>query len=141
MKRPFRILEKGVDEIARKNLDFQIRSDSRDEMGQLCDTFDRMGDGDDELGRILMKSFLFAVTQLDQLPETILFYNGGAKLTVEGSESLEDLKKMEEQGTVIMTCGTCLDFYGIKDKLAVGTVTNMYSIVETLQNAGKVIRP
>ena len=102
---------------------------------------DRMGDGDDELGRILMKSFLFAVTQLDKLPETILFYNGGAKLTVEGSESLEDLKKMEEQGTVIMTCGTCLDFYGIKDKLAVGTVTNMYSIVETLQNAGKVIRP
>ena len=102
---------------------------------------DRMGDGDDELGRILMKSFLFAVTQLDKLPETILFYNGGAKLTVEGAESLEDLKKMEEQGTVIMTCGTCLDFYGIKDKLAVGTVTNMYSIVETLQNAGKVIRP
>ena len=60
---------------------------------------------------------------------------------MEGSESLEDLKKMEEQGTVIMTCGTCLDFYGIKDKLAVGTVTNMYSIVEALQNAGKVIRP
>lgn len=102
---------------------------------------DLMGSGDDELGKILMKSFLFAVTQLDRLPETILFYNGGAKLTVEGSESLEDLKKMEEQGTVIMTCGTCLDFYGIKDKLAVGTVTNMYSIVETLQNAGKVIRP
>ena len=50
-------------------------------------------------------------------------------------------EKMEEQGTVIMTCGTCLDYYGIKDKLAVGTVTNMYSIVETLQNAGKVIRP
>ena len=57
---------------------------------------DRMGDGDDELGRILMKSFLFAVTQLDKLPETILFYNGGAKLTVEGSESLEDLKKTME---------------------------------------------
>lgn len=66
---------------------------------------DLMGSGDDELGKILMKSFLFAVTQLDRLPETILFYNGGAKLTVEGSESLEDLKKMEEQGTVIMTCG------------------------------------
>lgn len=102
---------------------------------------DRMGNGDDELGRILMKSFLFAVTQLDKLPETVLFYNGGAKLTVEGSDSLEDLKKMEEQGTAIMTCGTCLDFYEIKDKLAVGTVTNMYSIVETLQNARKIIRP
>lgn len=102
---------------------------------------DRMGSGDDELGRVLMKGFLFALTQLDRLPETILFYNGGAKLTTEGSASLEDLKKMEEQGTVILTCGTCLDFYGIKDKLAVGTVTNMYSIAETLQKAEKIIRP
>ena len=102
---------------------------------------DQMGDGDAKLGRILMKSFIFALTQLDCLPETILFYNGGAKLTVEGSESLEDLKKMEEQGTAILTCGTCLDFYGIKDKLAVGTVTNMYSIVETMQKAGNIIRP
>lgn len=102
---------------------------------------DRMGEGDEELGRILMKSFLFALTQLDCLPETILFYNGGAKLTVEGSEVLEDLKKLEELGTVILTCGTCLDFYGIKDKLAVGTVTNMYSIVEIMQKADRLIRP
>lgn len=102
---------------------------------------DKMGDGDDELGHILMKSFLFAVTQLDELPEKMVFYNGGAKLTVEDSPALEDLKDLEEQGVEIMTCGTCLDFYGIKDKLAVGTVTNMYSIVETMQQAGRVIRP
>lgn len=102
---------------------------------------DRMGEGSEELGHILMKSFLFALTQLDQLPDKILFYNGGAKLTVEGSESLEDLKNLEEQGVEIMTCGTCLDYYGIKDKLAIGTVTNMYSIVETLKNAVSVIRP
>lgn len=102
---------------------------------------DRMGEGSDELGHILMKSFLFALTQLDQLPDKILFYNGGARLTVEGSESLEDLKNLEEQGVEIMTCGTCLDYYGIKDKLAIGTVTNMYSIVETLKNAVSVIRP
>ena len=102
---------------------------------------DKMGDGDDELGHILMKSFLFAVTQLDELPEKMVFYNGGAKLTVEDSPALEDLKSLEEQGVEIMTCGTCLDFYGIKDKLAVGTVTNMYCIVETMQQAGRVIRP
>lgn len=102
---------------------------------------DKMGDGDEELGHILMKSFLFAVTQLDELPEKMVFYNGGAKLTVEDSPALEDLKSLEEQGVEIMTCGTCLDFYGIKDKLAVGTVTNMYSIVETMQQAGRVIRP
>lgn len=102
---------------------------------------DRMGDGSDELGHILMKSFIFAVTQLDILPDKMLFYNGGAKLTIEGSESLNDLKTLEEQGVEIMTCGTCLDYYGIKDKLAVGSVTNMYSIVETLQGAMSIIRP
>lgn len=102
---------------------------------------DRMGEGSEELGRILIKSFIFALTQLDDLPDKILFYNGGAKLTVEGSESLEDLKTLEEQGVEIQTCGTCLDYYGIKDQLAIGGVTNMYSIVETLQNAMSVIRP
>lgn len=102
---------------------------------------DRMGEGSEELGHILIKSFIFALTQLDDLPDKILFYNGGAKLTVEGSESLEDLKTLEEQGVEIMTCGTCLDYYRIKDKLAIGGVTNMYSIVETLQSAMSVIRP
>ena len=102
---------------------------------------DRMGSGSDELGHILMKSFIFAVTQLDELPDKMLFYNGGAKLPIEGSECLEDLKALAEQGVEILTCGTCLDYYGIKDKLAIGGVTNMYSIVETLQGAMNVIRP
>ena len=100
-----------------------------------------MGRGSDELGMLLMKSFLFAVGQLPQLPKTMLFYNGGAKLTVKGSASLEDLKSLEAQGVEILTCGTCLNFYGLADKVAVGGVTNMYSIVETLANAGKVIKP
>ena len=71
-----------------------------------------MGDGSEELGRILMKGFLFALSQLDELPETILFYNGGAYLTTECPDSLEDLKAMENQGVEILTCGTCLDYYG-----------------------------
>ena len=102
---------------------------------------DRMGDGSDELGHILMKSYIFAVTQLDMLPDKMLFYNGGARMTVEGSECLNDLKTLEEHGVELMTCGTCLDYYGIKDKLAVGSVTNMYSIAEILQDAMSVIRP
>lgn len=101
---------------------------------------EHLGHGEAELGKILMKGFLFAVSQLEELPKTILFYNGGAKLTVEGSASLEDLKNMEAQGVEILTCGTCLDFYGLKDKLAVGSVTNMYTIVEKLANADKVIK-
>ena len=102
---------------------------------------DRMGSGNDELGKVLIKGFIFAVTQLDTLPKTMLFYNGGATLTTEDSDSLEDLKSLEAQGVEIMTCGTCLDYYGLKDKLAVGTVTNMYSIVETMANAGRIVRP
>lgn len=99
-----------------------------------------MGSGDDALGATLMKGYLYAVSQQEQLPKTILFYNGGAKITVEGSVSVEDLKNMEAQGVEILTCGTCLNFYGLQDKLAVGGVTNMYTIVEKLTSAAKVIR-
>ncbi len=102
---------------------------------------DHMGEGDDELGKVLIKGFLYALTQLDDLPKCILFYNGGAKLTTEGSDSLEDLRALEDAGVGIMTCGTCLDYYGLKEKLSVGSVTNMYSIVETLISAGRILRP
>ena len=100
-----------------------------------------MGRGDDELGHKLMKAFIFAVTQQEELPSTMLFYNGGAKLTVEGSPVLDDLKGLAEQGVEILTCGTCLDFYGLKEKLAVGGITNMYEIVEIMESAGTIVRP
>ena len=100
-----------------------------------------MGRGSEELGRTLMKGFLYAVSQLPQLPSAMLFYNGGAKLTTEGSDSLEDLKNLEAQGVEILTCGTCLNYYGLTEKLRVGGVTNMYAIVEKLAGAGKVIKP
>jgi selenium metabolism protein YedF len=100
-----------------------------------------MGRGDDALGKTLMKGFLYAVSQLPELPKTMIFYNGGAHLTVEGSDSLEDLRSMEAQGVEILTCGTCLNFYGLTDKLAVGGVSNMYSIVEKLAGASKVVKP
>ena len=102
---------------------------------------DRMGTGNDELGKVLIKGFIFAVTQLDTLPKTMLFYNGGATLTVEGSDSLEDLKHLEAQGVEILTCGTCLNYYGLTEKLGVGSVTNMYSIVEKMAGAGKIVQP
>ena len=98
------------------------------------------GRGDDELGHKLMKRYL-AVTQQEELPATMLFYNGGAKLTVEGSPVLDDLKGLAEQGVEIFTCGTCLDHFGIKDQLAVGEVTNMYVIVEKMEQAVRVVRP
>jgi len=100
-----------------------------------------MGEGDEQLGKTLMKGFIFALTKIDKLPEKIILYNGGAKLSVEGSDSLEDLKFLESQGVEILTCGTCLNFYNIAEKLCVGSVTNMYSIAEIMFEAAKIIQP
>ena len=100
-----------------------------------------MGNGADDLGAALMKGFLYAVSQQEELPRTILFYNSGAKLTAEGAATIEDLKSMEAQGVEILTCGTCANFFGLEGKQAVGSITNMYVIVEKLTSASKVIRP
>ena len=102
---------------------------------------DEMGQDDAVLGRLLMKGFVYAVTQQDKLPETVLLFNGGAKLSCQGSDSLEDLKELEAQGVEILTCGTCLNHYGIAEKLLVGNVTNMYEIVEKMTGAKKIVRP
>lgn len=102
---------------------------------------DEMGQGDAVLGRLLMKGFVYAVTQQDKLPETVLLFNGGAKLSCQGSDSLEDLKELEAQGVEILTCGTCLNHYGIAEKLLVGNVTNRYEIVEKMTGAKKIVRP
>ena len=101
----------------------------------------QMGNGEEQLGKNLLKAFIYAVTQSDKKPKAMLFYNSGAYTTCEGSLSLEDLENLKNQGVKILTCGTCLDFYGIKDKLKVGEVTNMYDIVTTMENASLVIRP
>lgn len=100
-----------------------------------------MGEGDDALGAVLMKGFLYAISQQDELPATILFYNGGAKLTCEDAPTLEDLKSMEAQGVEILTCGTCLNHYGLTEKLQVGTVTNMYVIAEKMTQASRIVKP
>lgn len=102
---------------------------------------DHMGEGDEALGKVLLKGFLFALTQQETLPQTLLFYNSGAFVTCEGSASLEDLKKLEEQGVEILTCGTCLNHYGLTEKLRVGSVTNMYVIVEKQMLSTRIIRP
>ena len=93
---------------------------------------DHMGEGDEELGRILMKGFIFALTQQE---------HGGARLTCEDSASLEDLKNLASLGVEILTCGTCLNHYGLTDKLAVGDVTNMYVITEKQMQADLILRP
>jgi selenium metabolism protein YedF len=98
-----------------------------------------MGSGSDELGAILVKAFIYSLTELDTPPETLLFFNSGVKLAVEGSNVIADLKTLESKGTIISSCGTCLDFYKLKEKLAIGNVTNMYAIASAMGEAGKLI--
>lgn len=102
-------------------------------------TTDKIGTGNDELGAVLMKSYTYALTEAKPLPKSIMFLNSAATLTVEGSEVLGNIQKMRDMGVEIISCGTCLDYYGIKEKLAVGIVGNMYTIVEKMHEASKVI--
>ena len=102
---------------------------------------DTMGTGDERLGKKLMKAFIYALTSQDEAPEKVICYNTGAFLTTSDPDTIRDLKSLEEAGTTVMTCGTCLDFYGLKERLQVGIVSNMYDIVEAQMSAGLIIRP
>ncbi len=98
-----------------------------------------MGKGDEELGNVLMRSFMHTLTELDRKPRKMIFFNTGVKLAVEGSEVLEDLKALEKEGVEILVCGTCLSFFNLKEKIKVGQVSNMYTIAETMISAGKLV--
>lgn len=97
------------------------------------------GQGAEELGRILIKGLVYAFSQADEVPHRIVFFNDGARLTCEGSEMLDDIRELERRGCEVLTCGTCLDFHGIKDRLAVGGVTNLYAISEIALGPDKVV--
>ena len=89
-----------------------------------------LGSGDDELGAILMKSFMFTVANYDNQPKKMMFLNGGVKLTCKGSPVLENIQALADAGVEIISCGTCLDFYKLKEELAVGRIGNMYDIYD-----------
>lgn len=97
------------------------------------------GQGDEELGKILMNSFLYTLTEMTGQIKNLIFMNAGVYLACEGSPVIENLQALQENGVEILACGTCLDFYDIKDKLEVGRVTNMYTAMEILANASKNI--
>ena len=100
-----------------------------------------MGRGEhEELGHILVRAFFHTLGEVEPLPQTIIFFNSGAKLVAEDSPVLEDLEALAEKGIEILTCGVCLEYYGLKDKLAVGEISNMYTIAETMLGAGRVVK-
>ncbi len=99
---------------------------------------DELGTGEIELSNVLMKGFIHTLNEINPLPEKIIFMNSGVKIPTENKDAIESLKKLEEKGVSILACGTCLDYYSLKDKLKVGTISNMYEIVESL-NSSEVI--
>ena len=102
---------------------------------------EHMGQGEHaELGTILIRAFFHTLGEVEPLPDTIIFLNSGVKLVAEGSPVLEDLNALCGKEVEVLACGTCLEYYGLKDKLAVGEVSNMYTIAEMLLGAGKVVK-
>lgn len=101
---------------------------------------DRLGDGPEELGRLLMKNFIMTLLDMKDPPDRIFFLNSGVLLTTEGSELLEALEGLGNRGVELFSCGVCLDFFNRKEKLLAGSVTNMFSIAEGLLKAGSVVR-
>lgn len=102
---------------------------------------DEMGKGDSKLGKTLMKAFVYTLTELETLPETIILYNKGVFLVAEGSESVEDLEKLVNMGVNIVSCGACVNFYELTEKVKIGTITNMYNILNLQMKAKRIIKP
>lgn len=102
-------------------------------------TSDRMGSGNDELGKVLIKGFIYTLTETKPYPKAVVLVNGGVTLSTENEATIENLKILEEKGVTVLSCGTCLDYYDLKDKLQAGSVSNMYDIVETLKSVSNTI--
>lgn len=98
-----------------------------------------IGTGDQKLGEKLMEAFIFTLTETDKKPQYILFMNSGVKIAVKGSPSIGNLKDLEQSGVSMLVCGACLDYYGFKDKLEVGKISNMYEIASILTGDGNTV--
>jgi selenium metabolism protein YedF len=96
---------------------------------------------DEELGHILMKAFIKTLLDIPPLPEVVILLNSGVKLTCDNSELIEVFAALEQAGSIVLSCGTCLEYYDLTDKLAVGKVTNMFDVVSLLSGADRIIKP
>lgn len=135
-------------EVQQKKRDYYIKITKQDEVESQLDTRTnhvvllasaRLGEGDDKLGDLLMKTFLYTLAQFNDLPAAVVMINSGVKLAVEGSPMLEHLMELKQKGVEILACGTCLDYFNLKDKLCVGDISNMYTILECLMGADKTL--
>jgi selenium metabolism protein YedF len=104
-------------------------------------TSDKMGEGDEDLGHLLMTNFIKALKDLDKLPEKMVFYNNGVKLATNGSPVIEHLKDMEKMGVELLLCATCVNHYSLDSIVGAGALSNMYAIAEVMVSAGNIVRP
>lgn len=100
---------------------------------------DHLGEGDIAFGQQLIQNYFYSLTELEEIPDILLFFNGGIQLTTTGSKCLESIEILKKRGTKIYTCGACLDFYHKKEALEIGDITNMYAISQYMMKAKKVI--
>ncbi len=132
-------LVKGQEPVAEPELTTDLTSCDISRRTVVVAASDQMGRGDDELGAILVRAFFHTLTESNSLPGTIIFYNTGVKLAAEGSPILDDLRDLQGKGVEILACGTCLGYFNLKERLAVGTISNMYTISETLLGAAHIV--
>lgn len=118
-----------------------IEEKKQDELEDKCIfiSSDKIGNGNDELGAVLMKGFIYTLTESKPYPKSILLVNSGVKLSTENYDTVGNLKILEEAGVEILSCGTCLDYYGLKESLKLGSITNMYTIVDIMKNSLQTI--
>ncbi len=126
--------------ISARNMERPLEPAAQNVNKVLLISSDRLGEGAEELGRLLMKNFLITLLDVERTPERMLFVNTGVFLTTEGSEVIEALEKLANRGVEILSCGVCLDFYHRRDKLRAGSVTNMFTIAESLMGGNSVVR-
>lgn len=131
----------GVGEKSEVEEEVNCQPDRRGKGTVVVLSSDVMGTGDESLGKQLIKGFVFALTKMEELPSKVILYNRGAFLSSENEDTIQDLKTLEAEGVEILTCGTCLNHYSLAEKLAVGTATNMYEIVESMMTASHIVKP
>jgi selenium metabolism protein YedF len=102
---------------------------------------DKMGEGDEVLGRLLMENFIKAVKDLERLPLKMVFYNSGVKIVTKSSAVIEHLKDLEQMGVELLLCATCVNHYSLESVVGAGTLSNMYVIAEVMASAGNIIKP
>lgn len=102
---------------------------------------DVMGTGDNELGAVLMKAFVHTLASSGEAPSSVLLYNSGVRLAAENSGVLDDLQLLENQGSEILVCGTCVNYYGLEHSIRAGKISNMYDILDSMKNPDNIIRP